>query len=60
MEEIKNKLYHLLKAELADLNIGHSFNEERLRYMKELCRLIIYASYVEFDPDLIKILSFYD
>lgn len=60
VEEINAKLFQLLKDELTDLNRGRSFNQDRIKYMKELCRLIIFLRYIEFDPEVMKILSFYD
>lgn len=60
VEQINAKLFRLLKDELTDLNRGRSFNPDRIHYMKELCRVIIFTHYVEFNPELEKILSFYD
>lgn len=45
MEELKAKLFRLLKDEIYDLNIGHSYNTVRIRMMKELCKVLMYYSW---------------
>jgi len=56
-----NRLWKLLKEELTDLSVGHSFNETRLKQMRELCHVIMYLRYVEVgSTDPIQIFQFYD
>ena len=59
MEQLKAKLFRLLKDEIDDLSIGHTYNLNRLRQMKEICHLITYYKYVDLDEtDIIKIIRF--
>lgn len=61
MEELNGKLFRLLKDEIDSLNIGHSFNKERLQLMKDICHLLAYYKYVNIsNSDIIKIIRFYD
>ena len=61
MEELKGKLFRLLKDELDDLSIGHTYNLNRIALMKEICHLLTYYKYVDMsDSDIMKIVRFYD
>ena len=61
MEELKGKLFRLLKDELDDLSIGHTYNLNRITIMKEICHLLTYYKYVDMsDSDIMKIVRFYD
>ena len=61
MEELKGKLFRLLKDELDDLSIGHTYNLNRIAKMKEICHLLTYYKYVDMsDSDIMKIVRFYD
>ena len=61
MEELNAKLFRLLKDEIYDLNIGHLYNKDRIKLMKEICHLLAYYKYVDIDnSDIIKIIKFYD
>lgn len=61
MEDLNNILYKLLKEELNDLELGHSFNKDRLRSMMNICELLTYLEYVELkDDDVLKLTRFYE
>lgn len=61
MEELNGELFRLLKDELDSLSIGHLFNKERIRLMKEICHLLAYYKYVDIsNSDIIKIIKFYE
>jgi len=61
VEELKGKLFRLLKDELDDLSIGHTYNLNRIATMKEICHLLTYYKYVDMsDSDIMKIVRFYD
>ena len=61
MEELKEQLFELLKEELDSLSIGHSYNKDRLRIMREICHVLTYYNYVDVDNnDLMKIVKFYE
>ena len=64
MEKLKAKLFRLVKDELEDLQIGHSYNLKRLEQINNLCHLITffesYSGIVDFDyKDAIKITNIF-
>jgi len=61
VEELKGLLFRLLKDEIDDLSIGHTYNLVRIKKMKEICHLLTYYKYVDMsDSDIMKIVRFYD
>lgn len=60
MERLKAKLFRLLKDELYSLSIGHNYNHERMREMRDLCRVITYFKFAEpSDNKSMQILTLY-
>lgn len=64
MEELRAKLFRLLKDEIDDLTVGHSYNLKRLQEINDLCHLIVFLSsayeYVDIkDRDIIKIINLF-
>lgn len=61
MEELNGKLFRLLKDEIDSLSIGHTYNIERLRFMRDICHLLMYYKYVNIsNSDIIKVIKFYE
>ena len=64
MEELRAKLFRLLKDEIDDLSIGRTYNVKRLHEINDLCHLIVFlSSSYEFvdinDKDIIKIINLF-
>lgn len=61
MENLYIRLYELLKEEMSELRLGHSFNRERLAEMRELCHILTYLKYVDMgSTDVMQIFQYYD
>ncbi len=61
MEELKAKLFRLLKDELDDLYIGHTYNKYRIDVMRQICHILAYYKYVDVrDSDIVKLIKFYE
>lgn len=61
MEDLNGTLFRLLKDELDALRLGHPFNKDRLRKMKEICHLLTYYQYVDVsNDDIIKLVRMYE
>ena len=61
MEDLNGTLFRLLKDELDNLALGHSYDLSRLSMMKEICHLLTYYEYVDIsDDDILKIVKFYE
>lgn len=52
MEEIRARLFRLLKDELDSLAIGHTYNLDRLSEMKQLCHIIVFSHFYEDSSDV--------
>lgn len=60
MELLEKKLYKLLKEEMADLSMGHTYNIHRIALMKEICHILTYYKYVDMnDTDFMKLVRFF-
>ena len=60
MEELKGILFRLLKDELDSLAIGHTYNYNRISRMKEICHLLTYEKYVDFDEHILNMIRYYE
>ena len=61
MEDLKATLFRLLKDELDSLALGHTFNNDRISMMREICQLLVYYKYADTNnPDVLKIIKFYE
>lgn len=60
MEQLYNKLYNLYVEELLNLNIGYSFNIDRLSIMNELINAIYNINNSSHSrTDILKLIEFY-
>ena len=60
MEQLYNKLYNLYVEELLNLNIGYSFNTDRLSIMNELINAIYNINNSSYSrTDILKLIEFY-